>query len=425
MRGVLKELVPDIVLAERLFGELAMRTRRGKGIVRESYGAGEQAAHDIVRAAAEALSLEVHADAAQNLYMTLPGKDRRAPSVIIGSHLDSVDQGGNYDGAAGVIAGLACLAGLRKSRWQPVCDVTVMAIRGEESVWFDVSYIGSMAAFGALAPEELNVTRSDSGRSLADHMAQVGCNVEAVRRGEAYLRPERVRAYLEVHIEQAPLLIDQGIPLGLVTGIRGDLRYRDARCYGVYGHSGALSRQYRRDAVAATTALIQCLNDEWLRLEQEGHDLVFTVGELTTDPAHHGPSKVAGETKFVLDIRSTDEDVMYAMRDAACSLADDIGRDMGVRFDLGSHTYSEPAVLDFAMRKKMALLASRLDIPAIEMASGAGHDAAVFAQFGVPSGMIFIRNDKGSHNPEEAMAMADFEHAAQLLTAYLVTELEG
>src|ERR1700733_9931685 len=127
----------DLDLATRLFGELDKATRRELGIVRDSYGAGEQAAHEIVRSAAEEIGLEVAVDAIGNMTLTLPGRDRGAPRILVGSHLDSVPQGGNFDGAAGVVAGVCVLASLRESGFVPDCDVSVMGIRGEESSWFD------------------------------------------------------------------------------------------------------------------------------------------------------------------------------------------------------------------------------------------------------------------------------------------------
>src|ERR1700752_3981832 len=127
---------PDLHLAVSLFEGLNRTTRRGRGIVRDSYGAGEQAAHDLARSAATAIGLEVDIDPIGNLFMTLPGRDRRAPRLIIGSHLDSVPQGGNYDGAAGVVAGLCVLSALRRAQITPPCDFTVMAIRAQESAWF-------------------------------------------------------------------------------------------------------------------------------------------------------------------------------------------------------------------------------------------------------------------------------------------------
>jgi len=123
--GVLIErLQPDLELAAALFDSLSSATRRGRGIVRDSYGAGEQAAHDIMRAAAQTIGLDVSIDAIGNLMMTLPGRDRLAPRIIIGSHLDSVPQGGNYDGAAGVVAGLCAVSSLERAGTAAACDIT-------------------------------------------------------------------------------------------------------------------------------------------------------------------------------------------------------------------------------------------------------------------------------------------------------------
>src|SRR5260221_6816491 len=132
---------PDLKLAAALFDSLSSATRRGRGIVRDSYGAGEQAAHDIMRAAAESMGLDVSIDAIGNLMMTLPGRDPAAPRIMMGSHLDSVPQGGNYDGAAGVVAGLSVLSALKQAGTQPPCDLTVMGIRAAESAWFDTGYL--------------------------------------------------------------------------------------------------------------------------------------------------------------------------------------------------------------------------------------------------------------------------------------------
>src|SRR5664279_3314325 len=124
---------PDLNLAATLFDALSRATRQGRGIVRDSYGPGEQAAHAIIRNAAADAGLEVSVDAIGNLSMTLPGRDRSAPRILMGSHLDSVPQGGNFDGAAGVVAGVSILAAMRRAAVVPRCDVAVMGIRAEES----------------------------------------------------------------------------------------------------------------------------------------------------------------------------------------------------------------------------------------------------------------------------------------------------
>jgi N-carbamoyl-L-amino-acid hydrolase len=407
---------PDLDLGAALFERLSRATRVGPGIVRDSYGAGEQAAHDLVRSAARQLDLETATDALGNLRMTLPGKDRTAPGVIMGSHLDSVPQGGNYDGAAGVVAGLCALAGLRRGGVVPPWDLTVMAIRAEESAWFDVPYLGSAGAFGLLDPNCLSVPRSDNGRSLEATLRECGFDPQVIREGRRLLDPGRVRAYLELHIEQGPTLVARGLPAAVVSGIRGCQRFRNARCLGKYGHSGGVNRPDRQDAVAATVALLHHLESVWLREEAAGADLVFTAGELCTDAALHGPSKIAGETRFVLDVRSLSEATMTAVSDEAQAAAQRLGEHYRVRFDLGPRTDSPAALMDDRLRAKLLGL---LEQP-YEMPSGAGHDAAVFARMGIPSAMIFVRNENDSHNPEEAMSLEDFAVATQALTSLLL-----
>jgi len=405
-----------MALAASLFDSLNRATRREFGVVRDSYGDGEQAAHDLVRAAALRLGLEVALDAIGNLYMTLPGIDRDTPRILMGSHLDSTPHGGNFDGAAGVVAGLAALSGLREAGIVPRCDLCVMAIRAEESSWFDVSYLGSGGAFGLLDPACLAVRRSSDGCTLEDALLARGFEPGAIRERRRLLDPVRIRAYLELHIEQGPTLVERNLPAAVVTAVRGCRRFRHARCHGRYGHSGTVPRAYRQDAVAATVALLHHLETVWLRYEREGADLVFTAGELGTDPKLHAPSKVAGETRFVLDIRSVSEAIMAEFVAEAHAAAARIGAERRVRFDLGGTSDSPAPDMDTRLR---AALLSRLDRP-FEMASGAGHDAATFAKIGIPTAMIFVRNDHGSHNPDESMELADFAVATRALLGLLL-----
>src|SRR4029077_14889770 len=225
-------------------------------------------------------------------------------SVIMGSHLDSVPQGGNFDGAAGVVAGVCVLTALRRARYLPEFDLTVMGIRAEESAWFDIAYLGSGGAFGLLDPACLSIVRSDNGRSLEATLKERGFDPQPIRERRRVLDPARVRAYLELHIEQGPTLLAPRLPAAVVSGIRGCKRFRNARCLGQYAHSGAVDRPYRHDAVAATVAVLHHMERVWLEQQENGADLVLTAGELYTDPAMHGPSKIAGETHFVLDLRS-------------------------------------------------------------------------------------------------------------------------
>ncbi|HWT08018.1 MAG TPA: M20/M25/M40 family metallo-hydrolase, partial [Roseomonas sp.] len=244
---MLPNLTPDMDLATQLFDGLRAGSADGEGVTREAYGPGERMAHALVRAAADRIGLETTVDVAGNMYMTLPGTDRAAKRIIIGSHLDSVRQGGNYDGAAGVLAGMAAVAGMKRAGFVPGRDITVMAIRAEEAgAWFPVSYPGSRMALGLLKPDGLAIARQDSGRTLADHMKEEGFDPDAVARGEHAIGPHNVAGYLELHIEQGPVLDTDQVPIGIVTGIPGSRRLRQGRVVGEYNHSGGTPRKFRR-----------------------------------------------------------------------------------------------------------------------------------------------------------------------------------
>jgi beta-ureidopropionase / N-carbamoyl-L-amino-acid hydrolase len=406
---------PDFQLAAQLFDTLAQKTRDTVGITRASYGEGEQFAHDLIAQAGRAAGLATTIDAAGNLYVTLKGRDPTKGTFLIASHLDSVPQGGNFDGAAGVIAGIAIVTAWRRAGFVPSGDVAVMAIRAEESTWFPYSYVGSKAALGRLPQSALEIPRADTGRTLAQHMSDLGFNPKAVAKGEALFNPKQLRGYVELHIEQGPVLVGQKIPLALVTGIRGSFRYREARILGEYGHSGAVPRAYRHDAVVAAADFITRLNHEWVRLEREGHDLTVTIGKLFTDPAQHAFSKISGEISICIDVRSHSKPTLATVKATVALLAAEITEKYGVRFELGQLTGSEPAEMDRDLLTRFTSAAIDLKIPHIQMASGAGHDAAVYASAGVPTAMIFVRNQNGSHNPDESMQFEDFELAVRVI----------
>ena len=412
---------PDHLLAEQLFAALHASSFDGVGITRASYGAGEQAAHQLLRQQAERAGLEVATDAALNLYITLPGCNRALPRVMTGSHLDSVPRGGNFDGAAGVVAGLAVLNGWRQAGYQPQRDVTVMAVRAEESAWFPVSYVGSKAAFGLLPATALQACRADNGMALHEHLLQLGGDPQAISAGRAYLQAERIDSFVEVHIEQGPVLIEAGKALGIVSGICGSLRYRQARAIGAYAHSGATPRSHRHDAVVAVSRLVVALQDLWQQLETQGHELTVTVGQFQTDPQQADFSKVSGQVDFCIDLRSRSVATLELMNGHLLQAAQRISAEHGVRFELGEQSASAPGVLAQPLVAQLQGAAERLGYSSLGMPSGAGHDAALFAGQGVDTAMLFIRNAHGSHNPDEAMALEDF-HAATCVLSQVLAE---
>ena len=407
-------------LSQRIFDRLAAETADPPGITRASYGAGEQIAHDICRAEAETLDCAVETDAAGNLLITWSGRDPSLPRIVTGSHLDSVPHGGNYDGAAGVVAGLAAVAELRDAGATLERDLTVVAFRGEEAAWFPLSYIGSHAALGRMPTDYLDARRSDTGRTLAAHMAEAGFDPEAVRRGETLLSPDAIELFLETHIEQGPVLINTDVPVGIVSGIFGGFRHINGCIAGEWAHSGATPRGHRRDAALAFGDLTAGVEAVWDGLDRDGLETVITFGIIETDAAFHGGSRVAGALRFSLDVRSGSVEALDRVSAELPPLLADIETRRGVSIALGARFDWPVAGMSSDVREKLARAASVAGVPAVDLPSGAGHDAAVFAETGIPTAMLFVRNAHGSHNPDEAMAMEDLDRAVEVMSRFLI-----
>jgi beta-ureidopropionase / N-carbamoyl-L-amino-acid hydrolase len=413
------EVVAQRELAVSLFDQLRRDGLDEPGVSRDPYGPGEQRAHATVTAIARRLGLRIEHDAAANLYMTQPGRDPAAKRVVVGSHLDSVPHGGNFDGAAGVVAGLVAVAALQGAGIALNNDLAVMGIRAEESIWFQVSYIGSRGALGMLPDGALEVRRIDTGRTLADHIAECGGDPDALRAGNRFLDPARLAAYLELHIEQAPSLVEAGRKVAICTGIPGNFRYPDARIEGSHDHVG-LPRRFRRDAALAGAEFAIALDHLWEEHEARDVPMACTIGRFHTDAASHGLTIVPGAFHFSLDVRAYDETVLAELDRHVDAIISGIEQRRGVRFHRGTKARAAVGRVDPAIKSALECCAAELGMPVLQLGSPASHDAAAFGAAGVPMGMIFVRNENGSHNPREAMEIDDFMAGAALLTQYLV-----
>jgi N-carbamoyl-L-amino-acid hydrolase len=293
-----------------------------------------------------------------------------------------------------------------------------MGIRAEESIWFQVSYIGSRGALGTLPDGALDVRRIDTNRTLADHIAECGGNPDALRDGLRHLDPAGIAAYLELHIEQAPSLVEVGKPVAICTGIPGNFRYPDARIEGSHDHVG-LPRRFRRDAALAGAEFAVTLDRVWEEYDARGIPMACTIGRFHTDPAAQGLTIVPGAFHFSLDVRAYDEAVLAELDAKVDAIIAGIEQRRGVRFHRGPKARAAVGPVDPAIRAALEAGAAELGIPTLNLGSPASHDAAAFAAVDVPMGMIFVRNANGSHNPHEAMDIDDFMAGATLLTWYL------
>jgi beta-ureidopropionase / N-carbamoyl-L-amino-acid hydrolase len=404
----------DHGLGESLFARLHAIGFDGRGMTRPSYSERENAAHRLFEDTARAHGLESRRDWAGNLFLTLPGADRTLPEIMTGSHADTVPCGGNFDGAAGVVAGLLVLCAWARAGFRPARDATVIVTRAEESVWFPISYLGSRAAFGLLDGSLLDTPRRDDGQTLRQHM--LACHADPDACGHApTLDPERIDCFVELHIEQGPVLLGGDVPVGLVDGICGSTRYRSVTIRGAYAHSGATPRAFRADAVMAGASLIKALEQEWAEQEAQGNEMTLTFGVCQTEPGVASFAAVPGRLDLAIDVRSRNLALLEHMNQRIVAEAARVAVAYNVTVDLGPRTQSSPAIMDATLLAQARSLAERTSLPVLTMASGAGHDAATFAGLGVPTLMLFVRNENGSHNPDEAMAFPDFMHATGLL----------
>jgi N-carbamoyl-L-amino-acid hydrolase len=410
-----------VAVAAPLFDAIGKSSFDGIGFTRAAYGDGEQKAHDIVAAAARNLDLQVEVDAALNLSITFPDRETAGDPLILGSHLDAVPQGGNFDGLAGVLAGLACLAAWRHSGRLPPGNLMLLATRAEESAWFGAQHVGSRALLGTLPAEMLQrARRVDTGRSLDDHMREAGADLDRLRDGIPLQDPRRIRGYVELHIEQGPTLTSRGLPLGIVSGIRGNRRCRHASCLGSYGHSGTVARTLRNDAVFAVSELVVHMDEFWHTIEdEEGGDLVLTFGQFATDAAVHSVTTIPGVVNFSFDCRANSQDILKRVEAELLEAASVIAARRGVTFEFDPLTGDAPVKMDRGFQASLLRGAHDLGVPCTSIASGAGHDAGDFAAAGVPSAMVFVRNDHGSHNPKESMDLSDFSEGVRLMTWFV------
>lgn len=398
-----------------VFETVRQMSAEGRGVTRQGYGPVECKVVEYLKSVGRDLNLEICDDAAGNVWMRLPGIDPSLPAFVSGSHADSVPEGGNYDGLAGVTAALAVAWWMRRTHFTPKRDYVVLVMRCEESSFFGKAYIGSLAFTGQLTTNETNLKHRTEDKTLGDFMSDCGIDVAKITSGQPLVDLKKIAAFVELHIEQGPTLDSSDTErVGIVTGIRGNVRHKAVRCIGQTAHSGAVDKQFRHDAVMATAELIHTMDKHWDEWLAKGEDLVFTIGVLKTAPTA-AITVVPGETTFSVDMRSLKLDTVKRFEELMRQEAERIGQKRGVKFEFDKLLVTQPADVDAALSDKLAATAAKCGIPVKRLASGAGHDSAVIGNKGVPVAMIFVANQNGSHNPYETMKLEDFMVGADLL----------
>ena len=403
-------------LAETILEQVRLLSPDSAGVWRPAYSVTETRVLDYLEGVARSHGLIAWRDGGANLVMARPGdSDPSARCGVIGSHVDSVPQGGNFDGLAGVVTAMLSLIAMERVGIETAIPVRAIALRAEESACFGMAYVGSQALFGLLEAKALATRDAHADRSLAEAMASCGVDMARVAAGTPLIDAAAIAFFLELHIEQGPILIDRGWPVATVTGIRGNLRHRAIRCLGSAGHSGAVPRWLRHDAVMATADLLVGMDEHWSEILQQGGDLVMTAGIFHTDASHNAMSRIPGETTFSFEARSQHAATLEAVEALLHAECERVARDRGVRFDFDAPVRTPEAMLDAGVAAALRDACATEGLPTETVPSGAGHDAAIFQIAGVPSGMLFVRNANGSHNPDEAMELDDLLHGVRVM----------
>ena len=355
------------------------------------------------------LGLTASGDDAGNLFLRLEGEDPAAPPVLTGSHLDSQPTGGKFDGAYGVLAGLEALEAIHNAGIRTRRSIEVVAWTNEEGSRFQPGTTGSAAFAGRMSlADQLSATDS-AGVTLGDALRDfLAATPDLPRRPLGF----PVAAYVEAHIEQGPRLEAAGKPIGVVGGIQGS-RWFSVEVLGEAAHAGTTPLRLRKDALKAAAAMVETLD----RAMADPSDTVrFTVGRFEVLPG--SPNTVPARVFFTIDFRHPDQAVIDHLTGRIEPICAENAR--GCTVTVTRTTDVPPTLFDPAVVGTIRRAADALGLPALEMVSGAGHDAMHLAAV-CPAGMIFVPCAGGvSHNESESAEPGDLADGARVLTAALV-----
>jgi beta-ureidopropionase / N-carbamoyl-L-amino-acid hydrolase len=391
--------------------ELAQWTELPEGLMCTYFSPAHKAAAAQLRDWMTAAGLTAAIDAVGNVIGRYASDNVDAKTLIIGSHYDTVVNAGHFDGRLGILTAIVVVEHLHRTRRKLPFHIDVMAFSEEEGVRFSAPYLGSGAIAGhfdesALARRDLNDI------SLATVLRKEGVDLETIQK--LARRPETLRGYLEVHIEQGPVLLEKDLPVGIVTSITGSARYR-VSVQGAAGHAGTVPMPLRRDAAAAAAEIVLAVE---LRCRASAN-LVGTVGQLMVP--HGLINVIPGSCELSLDIRSVDDDTRSAATHDIMAAIEEIAGRRRVAASIKELARHRATPCAPAMQSAFAQAISKAGITPFYLPSGAGHDAEQFA--GVTDiGMLFVRCGNGgiSHSPLETVTAADADAGARVLLDVLL-----
>jgi allantoate deiminase len=398
----------DFPLGHRVMAmieDLAQHTDEPGRLTRLYLSDAHRRAADATLRLMQEAGLNARIDALGSVIGRVEGANPEAPALLIGSHIDSVVDAGRYDGNLGVVLGIVVVEALKQQGIAPACPIEIVAFGDEENVRFPTNLSTSQALAGRFNPAWLD-GRDQDGVSFRDALIRFGGDPG----GAAALArdPARYRGYLEVHIEQGPLLEAKRLPVGIVSAINGITRAR-ASVIGEAGHAGTVPMNMRRDALAAVAEMIGIVE----RAGSTRTDTVATVGAAQVQPG--AINVIPARVDFTLDARSPDDAVRLAMVQDIVTECQAAAQRRNVSFTIEPFMESPATPMDKDLIGRLEEAVRSLGIEPLHLSSGAGHDAVAMANL-CPSAMLFVRCKDGiSHNPAESITTEDVDVAARVL----------
>lgn len=380
----------------------------GIGCTRFTYTKEFAGARDYIVSEMKAAGLEVREDAVGVIIGRMEGKNTDAPVVMTGSHFDTVKTGGRFDGPAGVVAGLETARVLHEEGFVPERPIEFVALPEEEGARFGSGLFGSRAICGKLTQEEVENNKDWDGITVAQAMREYG--LDPAKATEAARKPGEIGAFLELHIEQGPLLENTKTDVGIVESIVG-LRILDIHVYGRSDHAGNTPMTMRADTMLASAKAIAAGTEKALEI---GEGTVVTCGRLETIPGAF--NIVAKETYFQIDCRSkTIENVDAVIAVIRESLEKSAAENPGLSFTIEEKLSAMPVPMKAEIQQIMEAEAADAGISTVKMLSGAGHDAMIMGSI-CDVAMVFVPSKGGrSHVPEEWTDYEDLQKGIEVI----------
>lgn len=393
-----------------LCDELAQHSSQPNGLTRVFLSREQATASQLVLGWMRDVGMEARIDAIGNVVGRYEGKDASAPCLMLGSHLDSVRDAGKYDGPLGVVTAIECVRALHARRERLEFAIEIYGFADEEGVRFGATLLGSRAVAGTFRPANLDA-RDRGGITMRQAMEDAGLDPDQLP--AAIRRRDEVLAYVELHIEQGPVLEAEGLPLGVVTAINGQSRYQ-VEIAGMAGHAGTVPMGgLRRDALAGASECVLAVE----RICGAVPDLVGTVGSIEAFPG--AVNVIPGRARFTVDVRAPHDDTR---RRAAGELLAAFASICEQRhLTLSHHAMLESSVAQCApwLMTQLEAAVAADGVAVRRLPSGAGHDGLAMIDL-TDIGMLFVRCKGGiSHHPAESVSATDMAAGARALLRFI------